>query len=87
MARLAYDDECMYKWLGIVVGFEDGGRISTGPQPPEPFVRMERDGWLWLRPRSYGYAVEPTREGCAAAHRWASRRAKEAAEKFARGVA
>lgn len=85
MAEVGLTDEDMWHLLGVVVTDEEGGRISVGANPPDGVIAAERAGYLWLRPRGTGYRVEVTGLGRACVHRWAARKAKEAAHEFSRG--
>jgi hypothetical protein len=81
----ALSDEDMWNLLGCVVTHEEGGRLFAGPSPQEAVLEAERAGYLWLRQeQGGGYRVELTPLGCAMAHKWAARKAKEAAVAFGR---
>lgn len=86
MARVTFPDDAMWELLACVVHTGEGQPVSCGPEPRRILMEMELAGLLWLRPRHSiaGYWVQPTPLGCSEAHKWASRRAKEAAVAFAR---
>jgi len=84
VARVAFTDDEMFGFLRVVVTTEHGRTWTAGPEPTRTICEMERAGWLWLRPKSGGYFVQPTPEGASAVRRWSSRQAKEAAVRFGR---
>ncbi len=83
MARVAFTDEAMWVFMGVVVCTGEGTPRACGPEPPRALMDMELAGWLWLRPRlGGGYWISPTPLGCSEARRWSQRKAKEAALQF-----
>lgn len=85
MARVTFSDDAMWLLLRCVVRSTNGKPEECGPEPPRFLMEMELAGWLWLQPRTRpGYWISPTPLGCSTAHRWAARRAKEAAVAFGR---
>ena len=84
MRPVAISDAVWWIFLGAVVRDGERSFMSIGPDVPAALEHMERAGLCWLRPHARGYRIQPTDEGVRAAHRWASRRAKEAAREFGR---
>jgi len=86
MPRDGFTDEEMWDLLKYVVAHEDGEPWHA-LNPSDTLQRFERAGFVWLRlvgQSANFFAVQPTREGAVAAHRWAARQAKAAAREFAR---
>lgn len=84
MGRTTIPDSDWWMFLGAVVRSDEGSKTLTNEIGAAKLARMEREGYLWIRPRGGGYWLQPTPEGIKAVRRWAARKAKDAAREFGR---
>jgi len=85
VARLKISDRMMWELLGFVTHKGDDTPPPAGRTPAKHLVKLERIGFIWLRKDRRGdYWIQVTREGEAAARKWAARCAEEYAASFSR---